>query len=346
MHNLSPLDMFIEMAKHHVPQRQFTQFQGTFAEWKTLTKPEVIHTLGKWPKPVDPCAEKTSEWVDRGVIKRRYLLRVGNGMSVALQVNLPEGKTGKLPVIFCWSGHDGHGMHGKNAVMGNAGGAAVRASIDEYNFDYGHQMAEAGFATFSIDWIGCGELNDSGKYVHNYGRDWCNLYYLHATMFGMTSLSINLAHGKAATDFVLSLPEIDASKPGVMGLSGGGTMTVWTALTDARFKAAEIICYSDLWAMFGIKNVNYCGMQVAPGLYDLVDVPDLQGLLAPLPLLVDIGAYDECFKMPNAMECFHSAEKIYEAAGAKDLLYLNLFPDSHKWPANKSVEFFERYLNA
>ena len=64
----------------------------------------------------------------------------------------------------------------------------------------------------------------------------------------------------------------------VMGLSGGGTMTLWMALGDERFRAAEIICYSDLWAAFGIRDINYCGMQVAPGLFKLVDLPDLQGL--------------------------------------------------------------------
>ena len=163
-------------------------------------------------------------------------------------------------------------------------------------------------------------------------------------MLGMTSLSINLTHGMAATDFACSLPGVDENKLGVMGLSGGGTMTVWSALYDQRFKAAEIIGYSDLWAIFGFRDINYCGMQVAPGLFKLLDLPDLQGLIAPRPLLIDIAAFDDCFKIDGALECFRQLEKIYQSAGAREVLDLDLYPSNHAWGGNKSVAFFEKYL--
>ena len=169
-------------------------------------------------------------------------------------------------------------------------------------------------------------------------------YYLHATMLGMTSLSINVTHGKAATDFVQGFDYVDGDRLGVMGLSGGGTMTLWMGLCDERFKAIEIICYSDLWAEFGIRDINYCGMQVAPGLYKAVDLPDAQGLLAPRPLLVDIGVHDTCFRVDSALDCFHQVEKIYEAAGVRDRLELDLHPGEHGWGGNRSEAFFGTHL--
>jgi dienelactone hydrolase len=231
--------------------------------------------------------------------------------------------------------------------MGNDSTPELRAHIALHNYNYGHQMAKAGYVTFAIDWIGFGERNDSHKpnYLStNEGRDWCNLYYLHATMLGTTSLAINIAHGQAATDFACSLPFVDGSRLGVMGLSGGGTMTLWMALCDERFKAAEIMCYSDLWANFGIHDINYCGMQVAPGLFKLVDLPDLQGLLAPRPLIIDIAAKDTCFVVDSAMKCYRHLEKIYRAAGASDRLELDLHPNEHGWGGAKSVGFFRKYL--
>jgi len=77
----------------------------------------------------------------------------------------------------------------------------------------------------------------------------------------------------------------------------------------------------------------------------LIDVPDLQGLLAPLPLLIDIGAYDSCFHVDTAMKCYHSVEKIYQAARCSDLLELDLFPGEHGWDGNKSKTFFKKYLS-
>lgn len=344
--NFSPQEMFIRMAGEHVPEHAFSKHQGTFSEWKDAALPDVLRTLGRWPEAVPANPEFQAEWLDRGVRKRRYWIDVGPHASAALQVNLPGDLTGgeKRPALLCWHGH---GTHGKDPVMGNAGSDAVKEDIRIYNYDYGHQMAEKGFVTYAIDWIGCGERGDALKphfLSTAAGRDWCNLYYLHATMLGMTSLSINLAHGRAATDFVASLPEVDADHLGVMGLSGGGTMTLWTALTDRRFRAAEIICYSDLWALFGIRDINYCGMQVAPGLFGLVDLPDLQGLLAPLPLLVDIGTYDTCFHVDNAMSCFRQVERIYEAAGSREHLQLDLFPGNHAWGGHLSERFFKQYL--
>lgn len=164
-------------------------------------------------------------------------------------------------------------------------------------------------------------------------------------MFGTTSIAINVHHGKVATDFVTALPFVDSNRLGVMGLSGGGTMTTWSYLCDERFKAAEIICYCDLWEVFAYRDNNACGMQLVPGLYKLVDLPDLQGLLAPRPLLVDIGTRDSCFMIDSTMDAYHHIESIYQAADAADNLELDLHPNEHGWGANKSEEFFARHLS-
>ncbi len=345
--NLSAQTMFQLLAMEHKPLCAFKgKTKRDFERWKKATLPKVMATLGDWPARVPLNPMLLAEWEEDGLRKQRWLIDVGRHISAIFLINYPPGlKEGeKRPAILCWHGH---GPFGKDPVMGNRSSDALKADIAEANYDYGRQMAEKGFVTFAIDWMGKGEREEGRKPTHRRdpgGRDWCNIYYLHATMLGMTSISINVAHGMAATDFARSLPHVDGERLGVMGLSGGGTMTLWSALCDRRFKAAEIICYSDLWAHFGIRDINYCGMQVAPGLYKLVDLPDLQGLLAPLPLLIDIGAYDTCFLVDTAMECYRRLEKIYRAAGASDRLELDFFPGEHGWGGSKSVDFFTRHL--
>jgi len=336
--------MFIEMAAEHVPQYAFNA-KADFAKWKKQALPKVLATIGDSPERVPLNPQLLAEWEHDGLTKQKWLIDVSKHISATLLIAFPEKlkKGRKYPAILCCHGH---GTYGKDPVMGNDSSPDLRSQISLMNYNYGHQMAKAGFITYAIDWIGFGERNDNNKPNHRsqQGRDWCNLYYLHATMFGMTSLSINVTHGKAATDFICSLPQVDSGKLGVMGLSGGGTMTLWMSLCDERFKATEIICYSDLWAHFGIRDINYCGMQVAPGLYKLVDLPDLQGLLAPRPLLIDIGANDSCFKVDTAMTCFKKLEKIYAAAKASKSLQLDLFPGEHGWGGNKAAAFFKQHL--
>lgn len=341
--------MFQAMAREHSP---LCTFKGTtpadVKAWKAETWPKVLATLGDFPPPVAPKPELIVEWEHDGLLKQRWEIDVAPHIGASFQINCPAGlaATERRPALLCWHGH---GKFGKEPVMGNDTTPELRANIEEHNYDYGHQMAKAGFITYAIDWMGGGVRNDSNKphYLSSAaGRDWCNLYYLHATMLGMTSLSINLAHGRAATDFACTLPNVDSERLGVMGLSGGGSMTLWTALCEPRFKAVEIICQSDLWAAFGIRDINYCGMQVAPGLYKLVDLPDLQGLLAPRPLLIDIAVHDDCFLVDTAMRCYRRVETLYQAAGAADRLQLDCFHGNHSWGGNRSVAFFTKHLES
>lgn len=345
--NLSPQRMFEMLAQEHQPTNAYSADKyASFDQWKSETWPKVLGTLGDFPERVPANPIMIAEWEHDGLRKQRWIIDVGRHISASFLINIPVDVSAneKRPTILCWHGH---GYFGKEPVMGNDSSAELRSAIDNHNYNYGHQMAKEGFVTFAIDWIGAGERNDNNK-PHfrsvSGGRDWCNLLYLHATMLGMTSISINATHGMAATDFACTLPNVDADRLGVMGLSGGGTMTTWTYLLDTRFKAAEIICYTDLWEVFGIRDINYCGMQVAPGLYKLVDLPDLQGLAAPRPLLFDIGAFDTCFHIDSSTASFARIKEIYEAAGAADKLELDLFAGEHGWGGNKSKEFFEKYL--
>jgi hypothetical protein len=79
-------------------------------------------------------------------------------------------------------------------------------------------------------------------------------------------------------------------------------------------------------------------------LYNLCDVSDLQGLIAPRPLLVEIGMQDRCFLFEGANACWEEVQKIYAAAGASDVLEADIFTGGHRWGGNKSVSFFRRHL--
>jgi len=208
-------------------------------------------------------------------------------------------------------------------------------------------MAKAGYAVIAIDWRGFGERNDRVKPNWNDmigQRDICNVHYLRATILGMTVLGMDVHDGTCALDYLCEQDFVDPGRIGVMGLSFGGTMTTWMSIVDERIKAADIICYSDRFADFGMRDVNFCGSQITPGLYALCDVPDLHGLIAPRPLLVEIGVHDNCFRIESAMSCFHEVERIYSAAGVRERLELDLFGGGHGWGGNRSVAFFGRYL--
>ena len=348
--NLNVYEYFKKLSENHKPAHAFAgESSKDFKQWKEVLHPKVIETLGTRPAKVDPNPQLLVEWEQDGLIKQRWVIDVQEYLSAIVLVFRPAKmkKGEKRPAIFCCHGH---GPFGKNAVMGLPGLPEVEANIKNHNYDYGLQMAKAGFVTYAIDFIGFGE-RDPRRKPHNDGhigapgRDPCNVHYLCATMLGSTVLAANTHDGSAATDFVCTLPFVDGENLGVMGLSFGGTMTTWMAVTDERFKAADIICYAGPFHAMAFETYNACGSQITPGLYALCDMPDLQGLIAPRPLLFEAGIHDSCFEVDPVMtKHYPQLEKIYQAAGAEKHLWLDLFPGEHAWGANKSVKFFSKYL--
>ncbi|MDX6251302.1 MAG: hypothetical protein QOF10_4662 [Kribbellaceae bacterium] len=345
--NTSPYELFLSMARRNVPRHRFDG--GEVTAWQAAAKPDVLATLGELPPSVDPRPELIAEWEEGGLLRQRWLIDVQDGLSAVAYVHRPAGLAPgeRRPGILCWAGHGGFG---KEPVMGNGSSAELRTAIDKQGSNYGERMAQAGFITFAIDWMGEGDLDDRRKPHHRdiaSRRDLCDVFYLHATMLGLTSLGMNVSHGRALVDFVSTLPFVDADHLGVMGESYGGTLALWTALVDDRLRAVEIISYSDVFPDFGYRDTNYCGSQVTPGLFTLVDVPDLQGLLLPRPLLVDIGVYDDGFRVESALACHRRLQEIYAAAGAEKQLVLELAPSGHGWhQGRKSLEFFTTHLGA
>ncbi len=344
---IDPYSFFCDQALKHKPTGAF---RGPFGQWKRRTLPKVLATLGERPQKAPAKPELMVEWEEDGLIKQRWVIDTQPGLSAVLLIFRPaDMKRGeKRPAILCCHGH---GQFGKDPVMGFAGYADRDAGMAQHNYNYGEQMAKAGFVTYAIDWLGFGERSSRYKpHFHEQqigDRDECNINYLCATMLGTTPLAINCHDGSAATDFVARQRYVDEKNLGVMGLSQGGTMTTWMALTDNRFKAADIICYAGPFYDIAYRTYNVCGSQVTPGLFGVVDTPELQGLIAPRPLLIELGVHDTCFHVDHTYsKHYKQVEKIYKSAGAAKKLELDLHPNEHAWGGNKSVDFFRKHLHA
>ncbi len=90
--NLSPNQMFVEMAKAHRPQYHFTgTTRADFTAWKLEALPKVLATLGDFPARVDPNPQLLAEWEDRDLVRQRWIIDVQPYLSATMLVNLPKG---------------------------------------------------------------------------------------------------------------------------------------------------------------------------------------------------------------------------------------------------------------
>lgn len=82
----------------------------------------------------------------------------------------------------------------------------------------------------------------------------------------------------------------------------------------------------------------------APNVYKHFDVPDIAGLIAPRPLLIEMGVQDSGFFIEEQLAAYDHLKRIYDAAGAGEDLWQDMHPGEHMFADNKAHESFGKYL--
>jgi cephalosporin-C deacetylase-like acetyl esterase len=150
-----------------------------------------------------------------------------------------------------------------------------------------------------------------------------------------------------AVDILAALPEVDETKIGVTGNSGGGVQTTLLMLADERIAAAmpcTFIC--------GASEVYRSGLPLdgemchAGALARDVDHADLLLGFAPKPLLVGAAAYD-FFPIEATEHVYEEARRVYSLLGAENKIGLAVAPSLHMYGPHlreAAVRFFTREL--
>jgi len=211
-----------------------------------------------------------------------------------------------------------------------------------HNHNYGEQMARAGFLTIVPGARVYGEKSDGRDPFP--GRDTCNVNYMKGSIIGIYTLTLNVWDSMRCIDYLETRPEVDSGRIGMMGLSGGGTNTTFTSALDKRIKAADIMGYINPWKGFCIERANCCGSQIVPNIYKYFDTDEIAGLIAPRPLLLEMGIFDNCFYIQDLLKGYEGVKEIYKAAGVEEYLWADIFPGQHSFGGNKAFEFFKKHL--
>ena len=117
-------------------------------------------------------------------------------------------------------------------------------------------------------------------------------------MAGVVPLERNLWDLARALDVLAAHPLVDPTRIAAVGLSYGGTCTLFLAALDDRVAAAVVSGYLSSWRAAHTVPWNMCGSQVLPGMLGTLEHVDIAALIAPRPLLVETGTDDVIFPVP------------------------------------------------
>lgn len=336
-------------ARNWTPLLSFTgSTVEEYEKWQLEARDKLKEILGDFPEKVPLNAEIEYSLEDNGIIRERVIFDSEDFMSVPCYVLRPKDmKADKSnAAIICSHGHGAYGDDikalGKEPVAGVRSTDTHEQDIRFYNYNFAEQMARAGFVTIAPDLRAFGERNDGANLFP--GRDSCNVNFIQGALLGLYTLTLNIWDMKCCIDYLETRCEVDPERIGMMGLSYGGTMTAFTAAVDERIKAADIMGYINPWEEFAIKNANFCGSQIVPEVYKYFETHDIAGLIAPRPILLEMGIYDSCFYIQDQLKGYEGVKQIYKAAGAEDSLYKEIFPGPHAFAGNKAFEFFKKHL--
>ena len=256
----------------------------------------------------------------------RHRVHYQSELEVVVPAHLlvPKGVTAenRIPGLLCVHGH---GHFGKDSVVGIDTTPERKAEIDRYDFDFGHRFAEQGYVVLAPDLRGFGERRPG---YPDERTDYCPRNYMCATLLGTTVVALHLCDLEAALDVLQSLDFVADDKLACAGLSLGGRMTMMISAMDPRVKVAVPSGCMNLFQE-RYQALSQCGAQLIPGLLRYGDTPEIFSLIAPRPMVIEIGERDKLIPHDWAERGLARIRKAYEAAGAMGQLHIERFDDVH-----------------
>jgi dienelactone hydrolase len=135
---------------------------------------------------------------------------------------------------------------------------------------------------------------------------------------------------------------IDKDKIVLMGNSGGGTATFYTACLEDRLHIAIPSCavctYDD-----SIMAMMHCPCNFIPNIRKYFNMGDLGCLIAPKKLVVVCGKEDQVFPYHGVEKSFDTIKKAYASIGKEDICHLVVGEGGHQfypeqaWPIIHSM---------
>jgi dienelactone hydrolase len=310
-------------------------------EWQKALRSKLTELIGGFPaqrQPLRPIVLETRTF--SGYTREKIVFDSAPGVSVLAYVLLPEKARRPAPVMICVPGHG----RGVDDIVGIDDRGRDRTDKAGYQHDFAIQVAEAGMGAVAIEPMGFGCRRDPINSRQGLSRKACDPASGGALLVGQTMIGWRVWDVMRTLDYVASRSELDQSRVGCMGISGGGTVTLFSTALDPRIRVALVSGYLNTFRD-SIGSLTHCTDNYVPGILNWAEMHDIAGLIAPRPLFVESGEKDNIFPIRASVESFKEVQKIYSVFGAADRVEQEVFPDEHLFWGRRGIPFLARQLS-
>ena len=276
-----------------------------------------------------PLEIQTVETVQlKRVSRRKLTFQTDHSQRVSAYLFLPEAgpRPTRRAAVLCLQQTNRNGKLEAAGLSGNPGLA------------HALHLARRGYVTLAPDYPGFGDSTFDFDPKHGYASG------------TMKAVWDNIR----AVDLLVSLPQVDARRIGVIGHSLGGHNAMFTAAFETRLRVIVSNCgftrfhKDDVPSWTGPRYMPRIRTQFGNSADRLpFDFPEIIGTFAPRPFLAIAAKRDRDFDYTGVLDSIDSARPVYElhAAGAS---LQAAYPDiGHSFPAssrNLADRFLDRHL--
>jgi dienelactone hydrolase len=306
----------------------------TLADWqkkKAGYRKQLFEMLGLDPlpkkTPLKPVVTGKVEHPDFTVENVHFQSRPG--LYVTGNLYVPKKAKGKMPAILYVCGH------------ARVKKGSVSFGNKTHYQHHGGWFARNGYVCLTIDTLQLGEIEGIHHGTYNQKMWWWNAR-------GYSSAGVEAWNCIRALDYLETRPEVDASKFGVTGRSGGGAYSWWTSALDERIKVAVPVA-----GITSLRNhvVDGCVEGHCDCMYHVNTYgwgyDKIAALVAPRPLLISNTDKDGIFPLDGVVQVYGNARRIYELHGALNNIGLQITEGPHKDTQELRVHafhWFNRFL--
>nr|WP_272955945.1 alpha/beta hydrolase family protein [Actinopolymorpha rutila] len=310
------------------PALRFTG--GDVAAWQERLRPTLRELLGM-PEPSRLRLRARTLWrneLERGTVEKLAFAAEPHADVVAYFCT-PHDRPPPYPTVICLQGHS-TGMH--VSIARERDDESVPFAV-EGDRDFALGAMRHGFAALCIEQRSFGYRREQAQAATS--PHGCHDAAMQALMLGRTLVGERVFDVDRGIDYLTARGDVDLSRLGVMGNSGGGTATIYAAALLDRVRFAMPSCAFCTFAD-SIMSIYHCADNYVPGLLRWAEAADVLGLFAPKPVVVVAGRDDPIFPLLGVRTAFDDLRRIYTASGADEQCRLVIGDGGHRFYEEKA----------
>jgi dienelactone hydrolase len=342
--------------------------------WRAMARARFVEALMSPGGALTPVAALQHQLEFDGLSIEHLQWQLPYGPPTEALLLKPSGSRGKLPGVVALHDHGGNKYFGLRKItrMSKDPHPAIVRHQDHYygGLAWANELARRGYVVLVHDTFTFGsrrmriadlpaairnnmvESNpEAEEEIERYNQFAANHEHIIAkSLFsaGMTWPGVFVLDDRCALDYLASRPEVDATRIGCAGLSGGGLRTVMLTGADERIRCACCAGMMTTWRDYLLnKSYTHTWMVYVPGLPQDLDYPEILGLAAPSPVLVLNNRQDQLFTMPEMERADRILKEVYGKAGMSDRYRASFYDGPHKFDRDMQSEafaWFDRWL--